>query len=169
LEARAGIEPAHKGFADLLLGPETPAESTHNSTAALIRDTFRSTPLAPRPVKRRTPTTCSQVVQLAFGRGDAQGRRKDTAPHTAGNPRKIETVIRDSIAESDQPVYWKRLEWLRAIPTDKWQTAAQEFTHARTPAEVEDLVRHYPFMRSEGSVASFKCRQVCCRASVVRS
>ena len=48
-----GIEPTHKGFADLLSAAQTLAESIHNSSAPLIRNTFRSTSLVTSPVERR--------------------------------------------------------------------------------------------------------------------
>ena len=47
LEARAGIEPAHKGFADLFLSTITLANSIQTLNFALICDPFRVTPIAP--------------------------------------------------------------------------------------------------------------------------
>ncbi len=63
--------------------------------------------------------------------------------------RWLEQVIRDTASKDEQPAFLRRLEWLRAIPEDHWQTALDDVFNARSHEQVKALAEKYPFIRSE--------------------
>jgi tetratricopeptide (TPR) repeat protein/WD40 repeat protein len=64
------------------------------------------------------------------------------------HPKLVRTVERD-ISEQSQPAFWKRLEWLRALPPDKRQSALQAFAHADTPEKMRAAAESHPLLKSQ--------------------
>jgi tetratricopeptide (TPR) repeat protein/WD40 repeat protein len=62
---------------------------------------------------------------------------------------RIESSVAESVAIPDHPAFRKRMEWLRALPQDKWQAALEDFIQAPATKDLEELIGRYPFIRSE--------------------
>jgi WD40 repeat protein/tetratricopeptide (TPR) repeat protein len=62
--------------------------------------------------------------------------------------RWLEAAIPDAPPDQ-QPALRKRLEWLRAIPRDEWQSALLDLGDSESLEDVKKLLERYPFMRSD--------------------
>lgn len=103
---------------------------------------------------KELPPDPKQTIFRAFARAGSPDEMREVALQysvltTSDFQRMIEKIILDSVPEPNRPAYMKRLEWLRAIPADKYQSAMEAFMRADNSAALQKVVGEFPFLRTK--------------------